>query len=88
MTEWETFQKCEEGDSRACKEAVATLDLGISVDVLHRQRDCMTETQTIYASFLEVFRSEVDFTKRMVTKASVSYTLSAPSETPERNFSL
>lgn len=55
-------------------EAVATRDMAICVCVcsvgegLERGADCMTETQTIYA-FLEMFRSEVGFPKRMATEA-------------------
>lgn len=37
--------------------------------------DCMTETQTIYAAFLETFRSEVGFLKRMATEAYGSHPL-------------
>lgn len=55
-------------------EAVATRDRDICVCVcsvgegLERGADGVTETQTIYA-FLEMFRSEVGFPKRMATEA-------------------
>lgn len=36
---------------------------------LDRGADCMAGTQTVYASLLETFRSEVGFPKRMVSAA-------------------
>lgn len=44
----------------------------------------MTETQAIYA-FLEMFRSEVGFPKRMATEA---YGSSHPPESPEGTWNL